>query len=326
MVVLVPLLLFLLSPTPTSERVQIRIDAQQAHAILAVLDGSGPWDRVTRTEAYVRLKKRESERGRGLTDDEFRTFVESPELKMRTTVLFRTLKQWTQADIGQIANRVMAYLPPEATIKTSIYIVIKPPSNSFVYEAASNPAIFLYLDPSTSRAEFENTVAHELHHIGLASVAKRTELGYARLSPNVRAVAEWVGAFGEGLAMLGAAGSADIHPHQSSSPEDRARWDRDVANFENDMRSVEAFFLQIIRGELDEAQQRQRGMSFFGTQGPWYTVGWKMAVTVEKALGRPTLVACMHDPRDLLVRYNEAAEQLGLPRRSAELVSALRSP
>jgi hypothetical protein len=274
----------------------------------------------------VRLKKRESEMSRGFTDDDFRTFVESPELKARTKVLSTTLKDWARADIGQIANRVRVYLPPEATFKATVYIVIKPRSNSFVYEASSNPAIFLYLDPTVSPAEFENTVAHELHHIGLASLAQQIQPVSSSLSPNARAAIKWLGAFGEGIAMLAAAGSADIHPHLNSSPEDRARWDRDVANFENDIRSVETFLLATIKGELDEEQQRQRGMSFFGTQGPWYTVGWKMAVTIEKALGRPALVACMRDMRGLLVRYNEAAEQLALPRWSTELLKAIRTP
>jgi len=50
---------------------------------------------------------------------------------------------------------------------------------------------------------------------------------------NVRVVtdqaeASWIGAFGEGFAMLAAAGGPAIHPHAVSSPEERARWDKDV--------------------------------------------------------------------------------------------------
>jgi hypothetical protein len=47
--------------------------------------------------------------------------------------------------------------------------------------------------------------------------------------------------------------------------------------------------------------------SFFGTQGPWHTVGWKMAVTIEVVYGRTRLIDCMCDQRRLLSTYNEAA-------------------
>ena len=50
--------------------------------------------------------------------------------------------------------------------------------------------------------------------------------------------------------------------------------------------SVEAFLLDTMAGKLDEKQQNEKGMSFFGTQGPWYTAGWTMAVTVERVKGR----------------------------------------
>ena len=33
----------------------------------------------------------------------------------------------------------------------------------------TDPAIFLYLDPTETKEEFENTLAHELHHIGYGS-------------------------------------------------------------------------------------------------------------------------------------------------------------
>ena len=51
--------------------------------------------------------------------------------------------------------------------------------------------------------------------------------------------------------------------------------------------------------------------SFFGIQGPWYTVGWKMAVTIERVYGRARLIECMCDQRRLLSTYNEAALKLG---------------
>lgn len=40
------------------------------------------------------------------------------------------------------------------------------------------------------------------------------------------------------------------------------------------------------------------GYSFFGVQGAWYTVGYRMAVIVERREGRPALVECMSDPNE----------------------------
>jgi hypothetical protein len=173
----------------------------------------------------------------------------------------------------------------------------------------TDPAIFLYLDPTVNREKFENTLAHELHHIGYGSSCptKRVLDEIAKLPPNAQRVAAYVGAFGEGFAMLAAAGSPDMHPHAVSSAEDRARWDKDVANFTSDLKVVEKFFFDILENRLSREEMQKTGFSFFGIQGPWYTVGWKMAATIEKTYGRAELIECICDQRKLLSTYNKAA-------------------
>jgi len=174
----------------------------------------------------------------------------------------------------------------------------------------TDPAIFLYLDPAIDQRQFENTVAHELHHIGYSSVSKPWEDKIAKLPPNERTAVEWISAFGEGFAMLAAAGGPDVHPHETSKPEDRARWDRDMGRFNEDLKDVERFFMDVLQGRLKaEEEIRKRGYTFMGVQGPWYTVGYKMSVMVERRFGRQTLIACMLDPRLLLSKYNEAAAE-----------------
>ena len=64
----------------------------------------------------------------------------------------------------------------------------------------------------------------------------------------------------------------------------------------------------MARVEIWHAIDLKRS-SFFGAQGPWYTIGYKMAVTVEKRFGRPALIETMLDPRCLLVLYNHAASE-----------------
>lgn len=301
------------------ERVQLEVDASEAEAVLAILAKrscgaaveESDWQRLFSSVPYVPLKKREASLHIAFTDDEFRKFVLSPELASRAEALQRTLGAWREADLMAAARRVLAYLPSTAQIRARVYPVIKPGKNSFVFEPSTDAAIFLYLDSEETAAKFENTVAHELHHIGFASLKGKTESASAHLAPNVETAMEWMGCFAEGFAMLAAAGSPAVHPHAVSSQEERSRWDHDMANFNRDLKELEKFFLEVIDGRL-EGQDRieEKGMSFFGLQGPWYTVGYKMAVVIEEHDGRQTLIDCISDPKMLLRIFNRDASEL----------------
>jgi len=302
-----------------ANKINLRLNSDEATAVLAILDkesaketlNDSDWQRLFSTEPYIRLKQREASLHIAFTDDDFKKFVLSHELSTRREPLRHTLDEWQKADLQASARRVLTYLPEQATIRAKVYPVIKPLTNSFVFETQTDPAIFLYLDSSEPAAKFENTVAHELHHIGFSSVEFMTEQRQKDLPPNVKPAVDWMGAFGEGFAMLAAAGGPDTHPHAVSSPQERARWDHDMANFNQDLASLQQFFLDIVNQKLKTKDEiDDKAYSFFGTQGPWYTVGYKMAVIVEKRYGRATLIDCMIDPREFLVRYNSAAAEL----------------
>jgi len=298
-------------------QVDVRIVDDEAEDVLSILETKSAnrpitdadWKRLLATEGYLRLKKRELSMSRSFDDAEFKAFVLSDELAKGAALLRKTVDAWKQADMTAAAARALAYLPAGASIRAKIYPVIKPGKNSFVFEVKTDPAIFLYIDPDETKDQFENTVAHELHHIGYGgscpSAAVAAEL--SKLPPNANKVLDWVGAFGEGMAMLAAAGGPDVHPHQVSKPEDRQRWDRDMANFNSDLLKVDQFFRDVLDGRLKGDEISKVAYSFFGVQGPWYTVGWKMAATIEKTYGRSKLIECFCDPRGLLPTYNQAA-------------------
>jgi len=336
------------SATPPSEnnRVQLIVDTSEADQVLDILAERaagkailGPqWQKLFATEPYRRLKQRETETAKRfndrstLTDEDFKQFVLSDSLLVRAAELRNTLERWKQADLQAAAESVLRYLPSSAVIHAKVYPVIKPQTNSFVWEVSTDPAIFLYLDPAISAAKFMNTVKHELHHIGLASGEVNYEKQIESLPERAKTVAEWTGAFGEGLAMLAAAGGPDVHPHAASSKEEQARWDHDMANFSGDLLAVNSFFLNILHGKFASQEAiSEKASSFFGVQGPWYTVGYEMAVMVEKRFGRDMLIQTMLDPRKLLVLYNQtAAEQNArsqeqLPLWSAEILQAFEA-
>jgi Putative zinc dependent peptidase (DUF5700) len=323
-------------------RVNVRLVTDQAEAVLAILAKrktnaeitEADWQRVFSSEGYVRLKKREQSLKRSFEDTDFKTFAMSNELLQRAAALEETLAKWKHADISRSAGLALAYLPKTAHINAKIYPVIKPRENSFVFEVTTDPAIFLYLDPAVSREKFENTLAHELHHIGYGSSCpeKETSAEIEKLPKNLQTLIQLIGAFGEGFAMLAAAGGPDIHPHAVSDAKERARWDQDMANFNEDLKKVESFFLDVANNRLTEEQIEATASSFFGIQGPWYTVGWKMAVTIEKTYGRERLIESFCDHRKLLETYNKAAARHNRSSRdklaiwSAEIITAIQTP
>ncbi|HKS08067.1 MAG TPA: DUF5700 domain-containing putative Zn-dependent protease [Pyrinomonadaceae bacterium] len=311
------LLLIQTAQSVASATVNVRLVTDEAEAVLAILTkkkaGEGiteaDWQRVFQSEGYARLKQRETSMQRSFEESDFKTFVLSDQLSARLPALEETLARWRQADLTRAAGLALAYLPKDASIRAKIYPVIKPRDNSFVFDVKNDPAIFLYLDPAVGREKFENTLAHELHHIGYGSTCPRKDVSdeIGKLPQGSQNLLTWIGAFGEGFAMLAAAGGPNVHPHAVSSAEDRARWNKDVANFNEDLKKVDSFFVEILEDKLTADQIREKGFSFFGVQGPWYTVGWRMSVLIEKTYGRARLIQCMCDQRLLLLTYNRAA-------------------
>ena len=290
------------------------IVADQALAALRILDQiraghevtAEEWRRLRESEGYRRLRRREESMGRPFPDSLFVAFLHADSTLRRAEALRRTVDAWKKADLAAAGRRALSYLPPDAAIRAKVYLTIKPWTNSFVFETRTDPAIFLYVDPAVTPAKFENTVAHELHHIGYAGACAAAE--DTTLAPEVASARMWMSAFGEGVAMLAAAGDPDTHPHAASGPEERKRWDRSMESFAGDLRTLDSFFLDVLDGRAGDADSvRARAMTFFGVQGPWYTVGYRMAVTVERAEGRDGLIAVLCDPPKLLAAYNRAA-------------------
>src|SRR5678816_2555851 len=179
-------------------QVNVKLVTDEAEAVLSMLAKrkanqtitETDWQRIFQSEGYVRLKKRETSMQRSFEDADFRKFVLSDELAQRAASLEETLARWKSVDVSGAARLALAYLPKDAQIRAKIYPVIKPRENSFVFEVKEDPAIFLYLDPAVSRDKFENTLAHELHHIGYGSTCPATSTAeeIRKLPANVQTV------------------------------------------------------------------------------------------------------------------------------------------
>ena len=338
---LIALLLLLATAfAAADDRFQLTLNTSEAEAVLAIVEArsagkaatDADWQRLFTTEPYLRLKKREASLHRDFTDDDFRNFVLSDDVAKRAPELRRALDEWKKADLRAIAQRILPYLPADARVQAKVYPVIKPKTNSFVFETSTDdPAIFLYLDPAESQSQFANIVAHESHHIGFSGADKKYEERIKPLPENAHKAAEWMGAFGEGLAVLAAAGSADVHPLRDFDQDQRVRWDQDFKFVDQELIQVNQFFLDVINGGFAKPEVADHvAFTFFGYRGPWYTVGYLMGSMVEKRFGRAVLVECMSDPRQLLAKYNQAAAEQNaagkdekLPLWSPELLKAV---
>jgi hypothetical protein len=322
--------------TPVQARLDVRLDSGEAAAAIRILDKrlrgesatTSDWQRLFSSDGYQHLKEREASMGRAFTDSAFAAFLTSDSLLQRASALDHALPPLERLDVSAAAVRSLKYLPNGTRLRARLYLEIKPRTNSFVFTGRdSTPSIFLYVDPDRSPAQLENTIAHELHHIGLNSACP--DPAFPNATPAQRMLLTYLGAFGEGQAMLAAAGSPSVHPHATDDDTVQARWNRDVAHASTDVGELSRFFVSVLDGSMTSADSvRQQAVTYFGVQGPWYTVGWVMASTIEQELGRDALIGSLCEPTQFLARYNEAARRANahgaaLPVWSEDLVARL---
>jgi hypothetical protein len=113
----------------------------------------------------------------------------------------------------------------------------------------------------------------------------------------------------------------------------QGEWKRDMDSFAADFQKVQQFFQDVVDGRAGNTEEiNKRAFAFFGSIGPWYSVGYRMAVLVEERYGRATLIRCMEDPRSLLATYNRAASEKNaksdgekLPLWSPELLAKVQA-
>ena len=142
-------------PVPDAGRIQLKLNTDEADAVLEILEkhaagaavADADWERLFATEPYIRLKKREAGMNRDFTDDDFKKFVLSADLAGKAAALRHTLDAWWRADLVASAERVLAYLPDQAYIRAKVFPVIKPKTNSFVFETTTDPRFFFILIP-----------------------------------------------------------------------------------------------------------------------------------------------------------------------------------
>lgn len=281
-----------------------------------------------RTTGYKWLKERELAMEQGFSDADFSEFIVSDILHQQAPAFRLALDKLQKLSLESLINQAKEYLPAHAMIDTFIVPLIKPKSNSFIYPVGEKVVVFLYLHPNVTASKLQNTLIHELHHIGLNSVYKGLSTMIDDISDHhVRELVQFTQPLGEGYAMLAAAGGPNIHPNDHDQ-ELKALWDQRMISFDEDFYALDQYYCNLLSGKYDQKEALERGMELFGIQGPWYTVGWKIAAVIEQICGKSRLIQCIANPTLLFSTYNQAVYSynqdlnISLPIWSSELVAA----
>ncbi|HXT14227.1 MAG TPA: DUF5700 domain-containing putative Zn-dependent protease [Gemmatimonadaceae bacterium] len=321
------------SPQPLTTTVQLVADESEAsvaiiehHAHAEPVEPS-EWRALFNSAGYRALVARDSTFGSPRDDSAFARFLMRDSLAARVRDLSEQVRAMAHLDVTRAAQQALSYAPPNARIVATIFPVVKPQSNSFVFGPDTAPQLFLFVNVDETSAHFFNRLTHELHHVALNTACAADPA--PTLAEPVHALVRNLGGFGEGLAMLAAAGSPNVDANAESDAATRARWDAGVRAYPRQFAQIEKMVRDVVEGRIATRDSvRALAQTFYGAQGPWYVVGWKMAATIEQVFGRQTLIAAMCDPRRLMAAYNRAAAlaSTSLPRWDPQLLAALRTP
>lgn len=308
---------------------RVTIDDSEAEAALRVIAAPSA-ERPARlaelqaTKGFKRLADRERSFNLTLTVDQFDPLWNAA-TPQSLAGFQAALARAKAVDVASVTKRPLAYLPAGSTLAATVYFVIKPRTNSFAYDSKGDAALFIYVHPEYSTKRFADTLAHELFHIGFEQNCPSPEVQAAvdRLEPGKRRLFDWLSGFGEGFAALAAAGGPDVDPASAAPAAAEPEWRKAESVYGEQMQDLTRFFRGLLTGELSGEAAETAGDRFLGVQGPWYTVGWRQAVTIERAFGRPVLVECIADQRRLLSAYNRAAAKAGQPQWPADVAGAL---
>jgi hypothetical protein len=267
------------------------------------------WDSLFSTQGYQRLKERELAMRRPFTDSAFRAFLLSDTLLARLPELLPAVRLWSEINLGSAAAKAAAYLPAGTPIRANLYPLIKPRGNSFVHRGPDGVmGIFIYIDPTMPPSELRTTLAHELHHIGYSAACPGTTV--ATDTSAEQSLRRMLGAFGEGLAMLAAAGGPDVDPNAMSRKSMRETWASNMSHVGEHLAAIDSLIQDVASGRVTSSDSvMSRAVAFYGDQGPWYTVGWLMGSTIEKASGRDQLIKWLCDPAALVREYQKIIEE-----------------
>src|SRR5579862_4338471 len=98
-----------------------------------------------------------------------------------------------------------------------------------------------------------------MHHIGYSrSCPSKDFVAWnEKLSEAKKTAYIWLGAFGEGYAVLAAANGLDKDPQASAADDVRKDWANGMSHQNEQFKQVEAFFTDVLDGKIDSFKARE---------------------------------------------------------------------
>lgn len=241
--------------------------------------------------------------GNNLKESIFKDFLSDDHQIANYPGYKKSFKILKSINLSKVINQTRIYLPDKADINTEVIPLIKNKNNSFVHKFNDNMYLFLNLEPNILKERLINKLVHEFHHIGFDDIYNPKEYKY--LSRGAQQIIKWSNAFGEGLATLAAAGGPDFHPNKYNK-ELKTKWNKNIKKFNKDFRKIQKFFMDILNKKIKSNKEiYDRGFELMvnnGGQGSWYTVGWQIAVVIEKISSKWNLLNCMEDLTKIFIQ------------------------
>lgn len=302
-------------PRFDSPRTPLSFDYAQAEQVLAMLDArthgreitDGDWSRLFETAPFPIIRFAPRDAQQDFSRAKFKEFVLSPELLKRADTLREALEISKHADTAKL-TAIPQFRPRVFVTHARIVPIIAPKQRSFVVQTAQGPVVFIPLDIETARQHLEKTVASRaIFEAEVASMRDKSDEEITRLPWAEGTVSDLTKNFDGGLALLASISKVETHPYWAYTLEEREHWNRRVGEFDQDLKKLDAMFAGILSGQLRNQQQINDLAENYATEmGAWQTVGYSMAVMIERTYGSKALIGAMRDPRWLIGLYNRA--------------------
>jgi hypothetical protein len=223
-----------------------------------------------------------------------------------------------QVDVSAIAERVLAYLPANTPLDSTVHLTVDLANNAFVHQGEMGVSL---LSGMADRQTFEEAVSHEMHHLGVhywsAQDLQRQALLQEHSGRSI-AVMHVENLLMEGMANFYLTPGYVFRPSSEEPPFDAlqgrlARLQREEEHFF--ALAGTALDMALAPGAEFEPCLEVAGKVAFDMEEmllpAGHYLGARMLQTIEQAYPRQRVIRCVQHLPDFLPLYNEAAHRTG---------------
>lgn len=229
-----------------------------------------------------------------------------------------------EVDTSEIAGRVLAFLPAGTPLNSVIHVTVDLFNNGFVHRREMGVSL---LKGMADRETFEDTVAHELHHVCFRFWSGRDAVGQALLqerSGRAVAVLHVQNLLSEGIANYYLTPGYVFRQSPQEPPADPFQ-----ARLQREEGELFALAEAILATSLEPGAGYEPCREAFETLAldmeeallpAGHYLGARLVETMAQVHPRDLIVRCVRHLPEFLPSYNQAAQEVGTPVFDPQLV------